>query len=320
MSMSYLSIDGGGSKCSAIWFDDELNLIGKGLAAGINVTQTPIGKCRENIADCLDRVFATGTPSVIHTVYAILVGPFEILLDELAKRTSVCQTIRFSEPMGCLLAGGLQSEGLVALSGTGSDVFCISGNACYSVGGWGPVLGDQGSGTWIGQRALEAFVKASDGWGAPTMLSDLIRSEWSLDRDQDLIGRIHQSAAPFREVASVAHIVEKAANAGDTVALGILRDAGQLLAEQMICMIRKYPVPAHLNEIILAGGAWKIHPSLLEWFTYDMKAWRSDMIVLKPWFEPTMAGVARFMLDKGMDRAAARMLMAEKFSEYKYIK
>lgn len=318
--MAYLSIDGGGSKCSAILFDDELNLIGSGLAGGINVTQTPIEKCRENIADCLDQLFAGATPALIHTVYAIFVSPFEILLEELAKRTKTGRTVRYSEPHGCLLAGGLRREGLLALSGTGSDVFYISGDACFSVGGWGPILGDQGSGAWIGQRALEAFVKASDGWGAPTMLSDLIRSEWSLERDRDLVGRIHRSASPFREVASAARIVEKAADAGDAVALGILREAGLLLAEQMICLIRKYPVPANQTEIILSGGAWKTHSAMLEGFSQAMSAWRAGMSVIKPWFEPTLVGVAGYLMDRGMERVAARALMADKFPEYRYMK
>ena len=316
--MSFLSVDGGGTKCSAIWFDDELNLLGKGLAGGINVTQTPVAVCRENISACLDQVFAAGAPAEIQMVYAILVGPFDILLDELAKRTQIGRTYRFSEPMGCLLAGSLRSEGLLALSGTGSDVFYINGNTCYAIGGWGPILGDQGSGTWIGQRALEAIVKAIDGWGRPTLLLDLIRTEWALETDRQLIGRIHQAASPFREVATASYIVETAADAGDLVALDILRDAGRLLAEQMICLMAKYPVPAHMNEIILAGGAWKTHPALSETFARMMQSWRSDMTVTPPWFEPALAGVARHLLDKGLDRAAVRLLMMDQFPEYRY--
>lgn len=318
--MSCLSLDGGGSKCSAIWFDDQLNLIGKGLAGGINVTQTPVGQCRANIAACLDQVFMSGTPAEIDTVYAILIGPFEILLEELAKRTRVHQTVRFSEPMGCLLAGCLREEGLLALSGTGSDAFYIAGETRYAIGGWGPILGDQGSGTWIGQRALEAVARASDGWGPPTLLSGLVCSEWSLHRERDLVGRIHQSAAPFREVASATRIVEKAAIAGDAVALDILKEAGRLLAEQMICLLTKNPVPSCQTEIVLAGGAWKTHPVMPDSFTHAMRSWRSGMTVAMPWFEPVLSGVAKFLLDQGLAREPARVLMREKFPDYRYIK
>jgi N-acetylglucosamine kinase-like BadF-type ATPase len=167
--MNYLSIDGGGSKCSAIWFDDQLNLLGRGLSDGINATQTPIEKCRDNVNTCLNQLFGRRTPDQFETVYAIFAGSFELLTEELDRRTQVRRIVRFSEAKGGLLAGGLQHKGLLALAGTGSDVFYVIGDQCYSIGGWGPILGDQGSGTWIGQRALEAFAKASDGWGMPTI-------------------------------------------------------------------------------------------------------------------------------------------------------
>ena len=316
----HLSIDGGGSKCSAICFDNQLRLIGKGLVGGINVTQTPVETCRANIAGCLDQVFASGIPDKIDTVYAILVGPFDILLDELAKRTEISDTVRFSEPMGCLLSGCLRREGLLALSGTGSDVFYLSAETHCAVGGWGPILGDQGSGTWIGQRALEAFVKASDGWGPPTLLTGLIRKTWQLGNDHELIGRIHQAASPFGAVASAARLAGKAASAGDRVALGIVWEAGRLLANQMICLFGKPQIPKESRDITLNGGAWKTHPAMLAGFIATVHAYRSDLTVSLPWFEPVLAGAAAFLLDRGMSRNDARTLMMQQFPDYVYMK
>ena len=59
---------------------------------------------------------------------------------------------------------------------------------------------------------------------------------------------------------------------------------------------------------------------MLASFTAAVQAFRPEMTVTEPWFEPTMAGVAHILLDQGYDRQAARQIMTEKFPEYEYNK
>jgi N-acetylglucosamine kinase-like BadF-type ATPase len=146
----------------------------------------------------------------------------------------------------------------------------------------------------------------------------MIRREWRLAKDWDVIGRIHDSPAPFCEMAAAAKIVKKAAQAGDAVALGILYDAGHVLAEQMIFLMKKHAVPISQNEIILAGGAWKIHPAMLASFASAIQACYPGVIITKPWFEPTLAGAASFLMEQGISKLAARDMLVEKFPDYQY--
>lgn len=103
---------------------------------------------------CLEQVFLTYRPAAIDRVYVVFVGPVEFLHNELEQMMQVRQYVPLSEPVAGLMAGALWREGILALSGTGSDVFLCAGehkpralrqnSRGPTVGGWGPLLGDQG--------------------------------------------------------------------------------------------------------------------------------------------------------------------------------
>ena len=100
------------------------------------------------------------------------------------------------------------------------------------VGSWGPILGDQGSGTWIGEQALRAAVAALEGLGQK---DDPLRPHpRALEPcpGYDLVQAIHKSPSPFAKVAQATRIVGEACAKGDAVAQAIVREAGELMARQ----------------------------------------------------------------------------------------
>lgn len=314
----YLTIDAGGSKCSALLFDDQLRLLGRAKTGGVNTTQTTPEEARENVARCLDEVLGAVRPTSIRRVYACFVGPVEILQEELARRCPVEETVRLSEHLAGMLAGALQKHGILAISGTGSDVFWVRDPAepgHYAVGGWGPILGDQGSGTWIGQQALREAAKTADGWGCAPRLLALIREAWSLPTDFSMVGTVHRSAAPFRQVASITPLVGRAAAEGDPFALRLVREAGEVMARQVFCLLRRFPVPAADRKVVCCGGAWKTHPAMFEAFRDALLAQYPELEVCKPWFEHVMAGPASLLLERGLSPAEAKALLDAHFPD-----
>ena len=317
----YITLDAGGTKCNAILFDEELNICGRGLSGGVNTTQTSPEDSRANVVSCINQLFKDICPEEIACLYASFVGPVQVLLEELAKRTRVANTQILGEPKAGILAGALRKEGMLAIAGTGSDVFYITEKRKTGhrdvVGGYGPILSDDGSGTWIGQQALRAVVRACDGWKPETMLKQMILDEWQIKDGWGMVSRIHGSVAPFRTVASVAPLVGCAAHAGDAVALGIIRDAGDVMAEQALCLMRRMDeIPPDHRCIVACGGAWKTHPLMFETFRARIKAEHPEIDVMKPCFEHVMAGPVKLLLDRGMGYDEVRTLLSEKFSEY----
>ncbi len=313
-----ISVDGGGSKLNAMMFDENMNLLGRGLAGGVNLTQTSLEDCRANVCSCLDQLFAGGVPECVDILYITFVGPAKVFTDELEKRTKVGKVVGNGESTAAILAGNLTMTGVVALSGTGADIFWLGENEHKVVGAWGPILGDQGSGTWIGQQAVREVVKYLNGWGRETILLDLIMKEWELTEPWGMVGKIHRAPAPFRQVASLTRVVGKAVEMGDAVAIDILKEAAHLLAVQTDSLFKKANLSEDQMHVTLCGGAWKTHPMMFEEYKKELKAMYPAATARRPMFEHVGAGPARYLLEeKGMERAQALALMREKLPQYR---
>jgi N-acetylglucosamine kinase-like BadF-type ATPase len=123
-------------------------------------------------------------------------------------------------------AGG---PGTVLIAGTGAVVFSVdSAGAIGQVDGAGTWLGDEGGGSWIGQAGLRAVMRAADGRGPRTALTD---DAVALAGGIGALPRwVSATGAPARTLGTFAPTVIARASLGDEVALGIVDDASRLLA------------------------------------------------------------------------------------------
>ena len=325
---TYLSVDGGGTKLRMLLFDDDFQILGEGLSGGVNLNSTTEPDARANIRQCLEQVFSRISPEVIDKLYYIFVGQAGFLLEALKDFCPARSLIPMSEPLGGLLAGALWRNGLVALSGTGSDVFYVPGEPKRPlentvelrmvVGAWGPIIGDQGSGAWIGQQAIRRIVAGIEGWAEPTMMADLIRREWKLQQDWDMVRIVYGSSAPFRKVGSLTRIVEEAADAGDSAARDIVTEAGHLMAMQTLCLVNRFRIPAADYRLVCCGGAWKTHPLFFETFRKELAQTCPGLAIRLHRFEHVMAGPASKMLDNTAESriGEAEERLAELFPDY----
>jgi len=315
----YVSVDAGGTKCSAIMFDGDFNLLGEGMSGGVNSSQGASPEhVRGNVRECLSELFGNYMPEQIETCYTVFVGNERILAEELDKKIRVLSYERLGEIEAGLYAGVLLEEGMLALSGTGSNVGYVGKGTPRKagLGGWGPILGDQGSGAWIGQKALRAVVAAHDGWGPETLLYELINESWNLKRNWGMVNAVYHHAAPFRKVASIAPLVGEAARAGDAVALGILRGAGEYMALFAGTLLRRLGFENKYPPVVCCGGAWKAHASMFAAFNQKLSGEFAGITVEKPWFEHVTAGAAKELLSRGVGRAEGRRVLSERFADY----
>jgi N-acetylglucosamine kinase-like BadF-type ATPase len=121
----------------------------------------------------------------------------------------------------------------------------------YWVGGWGPTLGDEGSGYWIGVEAVKAGLWGRDR-GVPTVLLDAVQAFWGLESLGDLVEM--GNAQP--DFAALAPVVVRCAAEGDDLAAAVLERAGQELAEQVALVHLKMMEAGDTGEIgvAYAGG------------------------------------------------------------------
>ena len=119
------------------------------------------------------------------------------------------------------LSGGW-GVSLVAGTGVACLAVRVSGEPRI-IGGHGSLLGDEGGAFWIGRHGLGAVLQAADGLGASTMLTELAERRFGELSDIDV--RLHDAERPVNTIAQFAPEVMEAADANDTVAIGIVDEA-----------------------------------------------------------------------------------------------
>lgn len=173
-----------------------------------------------------------------------------------------------------LAAGTPDAWGIALIGGTGSNAFAKRADgATAQTGGWGYLIGDEGSGNELGREAVRAAVRAADGRGEPTCLLKNILAFWELDDPSDLLARVyhaHADGSPVRpaELAALAPLVLEAADAGDAVARQLIAQTAQGLALHVLTLARRlfpqtFQVPLALGGGLLVGAP-RIQRELLQ--------------------------------------------------------
>ncbi|MCR4621047.1 MAG: hypothetical protein K5663_03085 [Clostridiales bacterium] len=309
----YLAVDGGGSKIAAVAYTDEMRPVCKARSGGVNITQNSPDDIVLHIKDCVGQL----KPFLAEPVFVdeVFIGDRERFEQELRLAVKVESIRLIPEPVAGLYAGACRQNGILALSGTGSDVFIIKdGKVAGSVGGWGPVMGDQGSGVWIGLQAMRAVCRQSNGWGEKTMLMDLLSDYFGTSLAKYPPPYVVKAPAPYAIAAKLVPLAAKAAHEGDSVALDIFRRAGENMARQLEALLARFG-PTNEREIVLCGGAWKAHPLMRESCEAYMRRIDSAFTLKPPCFEHVLAGPALRLMEKGMNEREVKLTLADRFPD-----
>jgi N-acetylglucosamine kinase-like BadF-type ATPase len=125
--------------------------------------------------------------------------------------------------------------GIILICGTGSIAFGKShSGAVFRVGGWGRILGDEGSGYAIGRDGLNAVTRQLDGRGKKTLLTELVARTFNLRTQEDIITAVYREQF---DVASVAPLVIEAAAQHDVECERILNKATFELTEHVRSLV-----------------------------------------------------------------------------------
>jgi N-acetylglucosamine kinase-like BadF-type ATPase len=146
-------------------------------------------------------------------------------------------------------------RGAVVAAGTGVVTLAVGATAVARVDGWGNLIGDAGSGYWIGRAALDAVMRAHDGRGAATAITERVRADFP-DLEQAYIG-LQGDPGRVRRIASYARAVAELAGT-DEVARGICTAAAQELAHSVITGLERVGEAEEDAPVVCAiGGVFR---------------------------------------------------------------
>jgi len=160
-----------------------------------------------------------------------------------------------------ILAAAGQDVGIALIAGTGSAVWGTNqaGEEARS-GGWGYLLGDEGSGYWFGREAVRHSLRQFNLGVAPDRLTGLLLSDCGLEHPEQLISHFHTNHNR-RYWAERSKVVFEAAARGHVLSQAIIQEGGWHLAEQVLQVARRLT----LSGPVIVGGGLGVHqPALLE--------------------------------------------------------
>lgn len=270
----FAGIDAGGSKTRAIITGSTGEILAAGEAGPANYQSIGQQAAFSALDAALNRALAAAGLAAGQVNFACLGAAgmdrqedFAVFQNWAAAAFPTARVKLVNDAQIVLAAGTPAGWGLALISGTGSIAYGRSpdGRVARS-GGWGYLLGDEGSGYEIGLTALKAVLRASDGRGPETRLVEAVLAEWGLARPQELIRKVY-SGLPRAEIAKLAALVEGCAQAGDGRAAQILSSAGSELFAIADAAAKQLgltgPIPTALTGGVLVRGQ-HVRAALLE--------------------------------------------------------
>ena len=259
----FLGIDGGGSTLRVALVDEELvalctltessanpNLIGHDAAQAL---------IRRSIRDLLGQTNLQPTDiraAAIGVAGAASTHSRDWLLQTLEPDLPASLLVASSDLEIALVGALAQPCGILLLAGTGSAVYGISpAGGRLQIGGWGYLLGDDGSSYWIGRQLLRHLISIHDSGSSveSDALSSHCLNELGLKQPRELIAWLYRTEeTPAARIASLARVAIDAASEGDTAAIQILEQAATLLVAQAAVLQRRLAYDD--APIAFAGG------------------------------------------------------------------
>lgn len=199
----------------------------------------------------------------------------KFLISQIGEMGFSCPVFVYGDHETALAAELEACHGVILISGTGSICYGIDrkGNQVRA-GGWGHLIDDQGSGYAIAVDMLLAVVRAWDGRGERTVLTNLVFEQLGVSNLTELIHKIYAPGRSKKEIASLAPLIGKAGDLGDAAALHIQERAAEELYQLVRAVHKKMPAE---RELVLAGSVLKrnqkIQISLIEKLKKEQPQW-----------------------------------------------
>lgn len=162
-----------------------------------------------------------------------------------------------NDVVGAWAAATNASPGVGVISGTGSNVLGVGPmSRAWRAGGWGHVLGDEGSGYWLAVHSIQAALRERDGSGPPTALSDAALRFFDVESIEALATLVYAKPLSKPELARFAAETARVACKGDPVARSLYERGARELGEQVKAAIRETGLEGEF-PVGLIGGAFK---------------------------------------------------------------
>jgi glucosamine kinase len=204
----FLAVDAGGTSTRAVLIDTLGRAYGYGRAGGGNPTATGIGPAAEAIGYAAERAMGdlTGSGQPALALIAMAGEKTAAFREQVVGRLAglgLSEVVLDPDLLGMFHSGTPARDGYALIAGTGAVAARIRGGRLDRVvGGKGWLLGDAGSGFWIGHAVARAVVASLEGQGQRTGLTGLVLEKLGIEADP---GTLAGRAEALRQLVSAVY-------------------------------------------------------------------------------------------------------------------
>ena len=285
--MSYVAgWDGGGSKTAVICLDFSGKRLIDESFGPLNPNGADIDSVRRTIRSALSAMAAL--PGGIEACRSLVIGTAglsnpkaEGFITELVRDCGYSGPLHITGDHEILLYGAVGQEGAVLIAGTGS--ICIGRNSMGAVrrsGGLGYLIGDEGSGYWIGLRVLSAVTRALDGRGTATGMTKPLLKALHCDDLRTLVSKVYGGGLDKSAIAALSSVLMNAMREEDPVALDIARRAVDELSLLAGTVFSSLNIPG--GPLALSGGLLAETSPLRFMIENRLRAQYPNIVIISP--------------------------------------
>ena len=256
-----LGIDGGGSRTRAAIADGAGAVLGTGYAESSNYQSVGFAAATQALLHAITAARSdagidpqTGFDAACFGLAGAGRADDQMRFVAWAAEHGIAANVRCVSDAEIILAAGTPEQwGVALISGTGSLCWARAPDGTtVRVGGWGYLLGDEGSGYDLALRVLRLAAQTADGRAAAHSLLAAVLAYWGLDQPTQLIGYVYRAELTRAAIAEVGTLVLQLAEAGDPHAVGLIEQAAGELADMLTVAVARLEIDA--PPVALAGG------------------------------------------------------------------
>lgn len=258
----FVGIDGGGTKTKAVLVDENMSMLAENVGGPSNFLVFGLVKVSKSLIQTIVEISKKANINCSE-IGSILLGTAgagrrtdaerleKSFLSETENENITINNFHVESDARIALEGAFSGNpGSILIAGTGSIMFGKDSQGdIHRVGGFGRILGDEGSGFHIGRSGLTAVAQEYDGRGKETALTMMLKEKYNISSSSELITEVYKNEF---DIAVVAPLVIKAAEQNDEVCLKILRSEIEELVEHIHSM--KKVLDEDELKISLIGG------------------------------------------------------------------